>query len=70
MPDHTAIEQDTLSPELPVTLDMPGEVTQPISETRPRLIRSGSNNRRTVKAMRDQVQRAQPVGLGDVIRGY
>jgi DNA invertase Pin-like site-specific DNA recombinase len=26
MPDHTAIEQDTLPPELPVTLDMPGKV--------------------------------------------
>ncbi|MFD4975325.1 recombinase family protein [Streptomyces sp. NPDC058424] len=26
MPDHTAIERDTLPPELPVTLDMPGKV--------------------------------------------
>ncbi|MGN5377936.1 resolvase [Streptomyces lasalocidi] len=27
MPDHTAIEENVPAPELPVTLDMPGEVT-------------------------------------------
>ncbi|MEV6175353.1 hypothetical protein AB0L99_45120 [Streptomyces sp. NPDC051954] len=27
LPDHTAIEEDALAPELPVTLDMPGKVS-------------------------------------------
>jgi hypothetical protein len=26
LPDHTAIKEDALAPELPVTLDMPGKV--------------------------------------------
>ncbi|CAL9637112.1 recombinase family protein [Streptomyces sp. enrichment culture] len=33
MPDHTAIEEDTPAPELPVTLDMPGKVADYLRTT-------------------------------------
>ncbi|MEU5714513.1 recombinase family protein [Streptomyces sp. NPDC020403] len=33
MPDHTAIEEDALAPELPVTLDMPGKIADYLRTT-------------------------------------